>query len=68
MLATFWQGRLIPATRIESLPFIEATRLKRSAAARDILPDEVFSRLRSAPANATFTGRISSAHSRAEYL
>eukprot|EP00873_Tetraselmis_striata_P024857 jgi/Tetstr1/445121/TSEL_032919.t1 len=41
-------GRLIPATRIESLPFIEATRAKRSAAARDILPDEVFSRLRGA--------------------
>eukprot|EP00873_Tetraselmis_striata_P016358 jgi/Tetstr1/436622/TSEL_025418.t1 len=48
VLSTFWQGRLIPATRIESLPFIEATRAKRSAAARDILPDEVFSRLRGA--------------------
>jgi hypothetical protein len=48
VLATFWQGRLIPATRIESLPFVEATRTKRTAAARDILPDEVFSRLRGA--------------------
>lgn len=43
-----WQGRLIPGARIETLPFVEAIRAKRSAAARDILPDEVFCRIRGA--------------------
>lgn len=44
----FWQGRLIPGARIETLPFIEAIRQKRSAQAKDNLPDEVFARLRGA--------------------
>ena len=44
----FWQGRLIPGARIESLPFIEAVRCRRSASARDALPDAVFARLRGA--------------------
>jgi len=44
----FWQGRLIPGARIESLPFIEAVRQRRNAAAKDAIPDEVFHRLRGA--------------------
>lgn len=44
----FWQGRLIPGARIESLPFIEAVRQKRNAAGKDAMPDEVFNRLRGA--------------------
>jgi len=27
----FWQGRLIPGARIETLPFMEAVRQKRTA-------------------------------------
>lgn len=48
LFEAFWQGRLIPGARIESLPFVESLRLKRSAAARDALPDAVFARLRGA--------------------
>lgn len=45
---TFWQGRLIPGTCVDTLPFIRAVRCKRSAAAKDLLPDDVFSRIRCA--------------------
>eukprot|EP00884_Botryococcus_braunii_P005311 jgi/Botrbrau1/14781/Bobra.0284s0014.2 len=48
MFEAFWQGRLIPGARIETLPFVEAVRTKRSAAVRDALPDEVFCRIRGA--------------------
>jgi hypothetical protein len=34
----------LPYTR--SLPFLDATRAKRTAAAKDLLPDEVFGRIR----------------------
>jgi structural maintenance of chromosomes flexible hinge domain-containing protein 1 len=44
----FWQGRLIPGARIDSLPFIESVRQKRNAHARDVIPDEAFGRLRGA--------------------
>jgi hypothetical protein len=30
----FWQGRLIPGARIDTLPFLEAVRTKRSAQAK----------------------------------
>lgn len=43
---TFWQGRLIPGACVDTLPFIRAVRCKRSAAAKDLLPDEVFNRVR----------------------
>jgi hypothetical protein len=43
---TFWQGRLIPGACVDTLPFIRAVRCKRSAAAKDLLPDDVFSRVR----------------------
>lgn len=43
---TFWQGRLIPGACVDTLPFIRAVRLKRSAAAKDLLPDDVLSRIR----------------------
>lgn len=43
---TFWQGRLIPGACVDTLPFIRAVRCKRSAAAKDLLPDDVFSRIR----------------------
>lgn len=43
---TFWQGRLIPGACVDTLPFIRAVRCKRSAAAKDILPDDVFHRVR----------------------
>jgi hypothetical protein len=42
----FWQGRLIPSACVDSLPFIEAVRAKRSAQAKDQLPDQAFSRIR----------------------
>lgn len=45
---TFWQGRLIPAAHVESLPFVDAIRQKRTAASKDSLPDEVFGRFRGA--------------------
>ncbi|KAK9800826.1 hypothetical protein WJX73_002958 [Symbiochloris irregularis] len=48
LLECFWQGRLIPGSRVESLPFIEAVRLKRRSGVKDALPDEVFLRLRGA--------------------
>ena len=44
----FWQGRLIPGTRVDSLPFIEAVRTNRTAKDRDLLPDEAFMRVRGA--------------------
>eukprot|EP00887_Chlorella_sp_A99_P005757 scaffold1.g5757.t1 len=44
----FWQGRLIPGARIDTLPFIEAVRQKRNAQAKDTIPDEAFRRLRGA--------------------
>jgi hypothetical protein len=43
---TFWQGRLIPGACVDTLPFIEAIRSKRTAAQKDLLPDEIFGRLR----------------------
>lgn len=43
---TFWQGRLIPDSRISTLGFVEAVRRKRNATSKDALPDEVFRRLR----------------------
>ena len=43
MLQAFWQGRLIPGARIESLPFVEAIRNNRSAAVRDSIPAEACS-------------------------
>lgn len=42
----FWQGRLIPGARVDSLPFIEAVRSKRGAQGKDSIPDEVFRRVR----------------------
>lgn len=42
----FWQGRLIPGACVDTLPFIRNVRMKRNAATRDLLPDEVFSRVR----------------------
>ena len=42
----FWSGRLIPGARIDTLPFVEAVRSKRSAQAKDTIPDEAFRRLR----------------------
>ena len=50
-LEAFWQGRLIPGARVESLPFVDAVRARARAAggaARDAVPDEVFGRLRGA--------------------
>ncbi|KAL4443930.1 hypothetical protein ABPG75_011667 [Micractinium tetrahymenae] len=44
----FWQGRLIPGARIDTLPFVEAVRSKRNAQAKDAIPDEAFRRLRGA--------------------
>lgn len=44
----FWQGRLIPGARIDTLPFIEAVRQKRTAQTKDNIPDEAFARLRGA--------------------
>jgi hypothetical protein len=44
----FWQGRLIPGARIDTLPFIESIRQKRTAQAKDSVPDEAFARLRGA--------------------
>ncbi|KAK3267358.1 hypothetical protein CYMTET_24075 [Cymbomonas tetramitiformis] len=55
LFQTFWQGRLIPETAVASLPFIHAVAgvarggargAGRTAAARDVLPDECFARLR----------------------
>ncbi|KAL3158051.1 hypothetical protein ABBQ32_011660 [Trebouxia sp. C0010 RCD-2024] len=48
MFEAFWQGRLIPGARIDSLPFVEMVRAKRTAASKDTLPDEVFMRIRGA--------------------
>uniref|UniRef100_A0A1D2ABE5 SMCHD1 ribosomal S5 domain-containing protein n=1 Tax=Auxenochlorella protothecoides TaxID=3075 RepID=A0A1D2ABE5_AUXPR len=42
----FWQGRLIPGAKVDTLPFLEALRTKRNAAAKDVLPDQAFLRLR----------------------
>jgi hypothetical protein len=51
MFETFWQGRLIPGSGVESLPFIEAlrTKMRGSSSGKDYLPDEVFGRIRCAP-------------------
>jgi hypothetical protein len=43
---TFWQGRLIPDSRISTLGFVEGVRRKRNAISKDTLPDEAFCRLR----------------------
>lgn len=48
LFEAFWQGRLIPGARVDTLPFIEAVRQKRSAQAKDAVPDEAFARLRGA--------------------
>jgi hypothetical protein len=42
----FWQGRLIPGACVDTLPFIRSVRSKRTAAGKDQMPDEVFSRVR----------------------
>lgn len=52
LFEAFWQGRLIPETRVHSVPFVRKVMAspsgaaKRSAQARDVLPDECFARLR----------------------
>lgn len=54
LFEAFWQGRLIPETRVHSVPFVRKVMSgdsggggnKRSAAARNTLPDECFQRLR----------------------
>lgn len=48
IFSAFWQGRLIPSAQVESLPFLDDIRRKRTAASKDSLPDEVFGRLRGA--------------------
>ncbi|EFJ52379.1 hypothetical protein VOLCADRAFT_86759 [Volvox carteri f. nagariensis] len=50
MFEAFWQGRLIPGSGLESLPFIDALRSKMrgSSSGKDYLPDEVFGRIRGA--------------------
>jgi structural maintenance of chromosomes flexible hinge domain-containing protein 1 len=48
IFSAFWQGRLIPSAQVDSLSFLDAIRQKRTAASKDSLPDEVFSRLRGA--------------------
>ncbi|GLC56261.1 hypothetical protein PLESTB_001085700 [Pleodorina starrii] len=50
MFETFWQGRLIPGSGLDSLPFIEAlrTKLRGSSSGKDYLPDDVFGRIRGA--------------------
>lgn len=48
LFETFWQGRLIPGSGLDSVPFIEAVRakLRGSASGKDYVPDEVFRRIR----------------------
>lgn len=53
LFEAFWQGRLIPGACVPSLPFVDAVRTKRTAAAKDVLPDEVFGRIRCACAAAS---------------
>eukprot|EP00198_Chlamydomonas_reinhardtii_P012225 XP_001701562.1 predicted protein [Chlamydomonas reinhardtii] len=50
LFETFWQGRLIPGSGLDSVPFIEAVRakLRGSASGKDYVPDEVFRRIRGA--------------------
>ena len=48
LFKAFWQGRLIPSAHVDTLPFVEAIRQRRTAAGKDALPDEVFNRLRGA--------------------
>ncbi|GLI61005.1 hypothetical protein VaNZ11_003267, partial [Volvox africanus] len=50
MFETFWQGRLIPGSGLDSLPIIEAlrTKMRGSSSGKDYLPDEVFRRIRGA--------------------
>ncbi len=37
----FWQGRLIPGARIDTLPFVEAVRSKRSAQVKVRRPGQI---------------------------
>jgi hypothetical protein len=53
LFEAFWQGRLIPETRVQSVPFVRKVMVsdavgsaKRSGRAQDVLPDECFNRLR----------------------
>jgi hypothetical protein len=46
MFEAFWQGRLIPGACVDTLPFMRSVRSKRTAAGKDQMPDEVFSRVR----------------------
>lgn len=48
LFETFWQGRLIPGSGLDSLPLVEAVRAKMraSTSGKDYLPDEVFGRIR----------------------
>ncbi len=48
LFETFWQGRLIPGSGLDSLPLVEAvrTKMRASTSGKDYLPDEVFGRLR----------------------
>ncbi|GFR47073.1 hypothetical protein Agub_g8760, partial [Astrephomene gubernaculifera] len=50
MFETFWQGRLIPGSGVESLPFIDGlrTKMRSSTSGKDYLPDDVFGRIRGA--------------------
>ncbi|KAG2443092.1 hypothetical protein HYH02_009506 [Chlamydomonas schloesseri] len=50
LFETFWQGRLIPGSGLDSVPFIEAVRakLRGSASGKDYVPEEVFRRIRGA--------------------
>ena len=47
-LECFWQGRLIPGARVDTLPFIDAVAARRGGGARDALPDDAFARVRGA--------------------
>ncbi len=46
LFEAFWQGRLIPGACVDTLPFVESVRAKRTAATKDKLPDQVFARIR----------------------
>lgn len=48
MFETFWQGRLIPGSGLDTLPFIEAlkAKMRSSSTCKDYLPDDVFGRIR----------------------
>lgn len=57
----FWQGRLIPGACVDTLPFIRSVRTKRTAAAKDLMPDELFYRIRWGHATAAHAATVMSA-------